>query len=101
MEVGRIGECSALGGDVDHRTLFRRDFQNHIKPTTKNTSAKKPTTPPTMGPIMTVDFLLAPLELVELDIADFVAGGVVVVDPGGTALNVTPYKNKSEESGVV
>jgi len=49
-----------------------------------------------IGPIKTVDLPFALLELVELDIAD-----IVVVDPVGTALNVTPYKKKSKESGVV
>jgi hypothetical protein len=129
---GRTSECSALGSDKSdgnirtHAPLFLRDLQNHIKPTTtKTTSAKKPTTAPTIGPIMTVDLPLALLEPVELDIADVVkvpeppeldaemleldatdvvAGDetpIVVVDPVGTSLEVTPYKKKSEESGVV
>jgi hypothetical protein len=78
-EEGRNGECSALVSEKsdetlrNHTPLFRRVLQNHIKPTTtKATSTKKPTTPPTIGPIITVDLPLALLELVELDIADVV-----------------------------
>ena len=104
MERGRTSEWSEFVFERNLRTLFRRDLQNQIKPTTKTTSTKNPTTPPMMGPIMTFDLLLALLGLVELDIADVVAGGeapVVAVVPVGTALNVTPFKKKGKESGMV
>ena len=42
--------------------------------------------------------------VLELDATDVVAGdeaALVVVDPVGTTLNVTPCKKKSKESGVV
>ena len=127
-EEGRTGECSTLVSDGDLRThtpRFRRDVRNHIKPTTtKATTAKKPTTPPTIGPIMTVDPPLALLELADvvnvpeapeldaggleldagvlgLDAMDVVAGDeapAVVADPVGRSLNVTPYEKTSEES---
>ena len=97
IEKGSRKKDWRTGADRNLWTLFRRDLQNHIKPTT---STKKPTTPPTIGPIMTVDLPLALLELVALAVAGDEAP-VVVVDPVGTALNVTPYKKKSKESGVV
>ena len=70
MEEGRTSGCSALASDESDENLriraplLWRDLQNHIKPITKTTSTKKPTTPPMIGP-MTVDFLLALLEPVE------------------------------------
>ena len=104
MERGRTSESSTLVSDGNLRNLFRRDLQNQIRPTTKTTSTTNPTTPPMIGPIMTFDLPSALLELVELDIADVVAGGeapVVAVVPVGTALSVTPCKKRSKESGVV
>ena len=165
MEEGRTSGCSALVGEkFDENLRIRtplswRNLQNHIKPITKTTSTKKPTTPPMIGP-MTVDLPLALLEpvepliiadvsvpelpeldaggleidaggleidaggleidvggleidagvlemdagVLELDATEVVAGdeaALVVVDPVGTALNVTPCKKKSKESGVV
>ena len=61
-------EGRRAGADGNLWTLFPRNLQNHIKPTTKTTSVKKPTTPPMIGPIMTLPWAL--LELVEMDIAD-------------------------------
>ena len=69
-EEGRTSGCSALVSEESDENLriraplLWRDLQNHIKPITKTTSTKDPTTPPMIGP-MTVDFLLALLEPVE------------------------------------
>ena len=71
MEEGRTAEGSALVNVNSDGlwTLFRRDLQYHIKPTTKTTSIKTPTTPPMIGPMMTVDFLLV-LAIADVDVPE-------------------------------
>ena len=97
MEEGRTAECSALVNINSDGlwTLFRRDLQNHIKPTTKTTSVKEPTTPPMIGPIMTVDLPL------ELDIADVDVPEPPELDARVLEIDVTDVAAGDEASAVI
>ena len=122
VKEGRTSGYSALVSEESDENLrirtplFWRDLQNHIKPTTRTASTKKPITPPMIGPMMTVDLPLALLELIELDIADVVnvpeppeldAGvleldaGMLELDAGMLELDVKDFAAGDEAPAVV